>query len=205
MATKLILIRHGITRWNKEGRYCGRIDVNLSREGRSQAKKLNRIFKGVSVDKIYCSDKKRALQTCRIIFGGAKFTKLKALREINFGVLEGLSHKQIMQKYGAVYERWIKDPYKNHIPGAEKMDDFKKRICTVINKIARGNPDKTVAIVCHGGVIGIFVSSIYKSKNFWHYIPKAASITAVTFRDGSWTKGKVSPTGKLFAKTKNRP
>ena len=188
MATKLILIRHGITRWNKEGRYCGRIDVSLSREGRSQAKKLKAIFKDITVDKIYCSDKKRALQTCRIIFKGAKFTRLKALREINFGVIEGLRHKQIMQKYGAVYERWINDPYKNHIPGAEKMNDFKERICTVINKIARANPDKTVAIVCHGGVIGIFVSSIYKSKNFWHYVPKAASVTVVERKNNKWEK-----------------
>ena len=182
MTTKLILIRHGVTRWNKEGRYCGRIDVNLSREGRNQAKKLKPIFKGIAVDKIYCSDKKRALQTCRIIFGGAKFTRLHGLREINFGVLEGLRHQQIMKKYGAIYQKWIKDPYKNHIPAAEKMNDFKKRICSVINKIARDNPDKTVAIVCHGGVIGIFVSSIYKSKDFWHYVPKSASVTVVEYK-----------------------
>ena len=184
MATKLILIRHGITSWNKQKRYCGRLDVGLSRQGRGQAEKLARTLKGLPVDKIYCSDKKRALQTCRIIFAGTKFSKEKGLREINFGMLEGLRHKQIMKKYGAVYENWIKDPYRNHIPKAEKMQDFKKRVCACINKIARHNPDKTVALVCHGGVIGIFVSSIHRSKNFWHYVPKATSVTVVKYNNG---------------------
>jgi broad specificity phosphatase PhoE len=205
MKTRLILIRHGITRWNKEGRYCGRIDVNLSREGRSQAKKLKTVFKAISVDRIYCSDKKRALQTCRIIFGKTKFTRLHGLREINFGAIEGLRHQEIMKKYGSIYQKWIKDPYQNHLPAAEKMNDFKKRVCSVINKIARRNPGKTVAIVCHGGGIGIFVSSIYKSNDFWHYVPKAASITMVTFRDGSWPKREVSPAGTLLPLSKNRP
>jgi len=182
MNTKLVFIRHGITAWNKQKRYCGRVDVGLSREGRQQAKKLALALKGACFDKIYSSDKKRALETCRIIFGKGKFTKAKGLREINFGVLEGLRHEAIMKKYGKVYTDWIKDPHKHHIPGAEKLCDFKKRICGQVNRICRANPGKTVAVVCHGGVIGIFVTSILKTKNFWQRIPKATSVTVVEFK-----------------------
>ncbi|MFA5156407.1 MAG: histidine phosphatase family protein [Candidatus Omnitrophota bacterium] len=194
MNTRLVLIRHGITAWNKEKRYCGRIDVGLSREGKRQAKKLASALKGIGFDKIYSSDKKRALETCRIVFGKSKFTKVKGLREINFGVLEGLRHKAILKKYGALYENWVKDPHRHHIPKAEKLRDFKERICGQINQICRANPDKTVAVVCHGGVIGIFVSSLLKSRKFWQHIPKPASVTVVEYkRDGSQLKAKLSP------------
>lgn len=179
MTTRLFLIRHGITSWNKKRRYCGRLDVGLSREGKTQAVKLRQQLKDISFDKIYCSNKKRALQTCHIIFDGRKFTKVVALREINFGVIEGLRHKEIMQRYGSVYENWIKDPYKNHLPKAEPIQAFKKRIHSAIKKIASGNPGKTVAVVCHGGVIGILVSSLRKNRNFWCSVPKATSITVV--------------------------
>jgi broad specificity phosphatase PhoE len=184
MTTRLLLIRHGITAWNKQRRYCGRLDVGLSREGRQQAAKLRRQLQGVSFDKVYCSTKKRALQTCRIIFDTAKFTKVAGLREINFGVLEGLRHGEIMQKYGRLYENWIEDPYKNLIPKAEPIQAFKKRIRRALKKIACRNHGKTVAVVCHGGVIGIFVSSVLKSKDFWRYVPKATSVTAVEYEKG---------------------
>ncbi|MDD5044802.1 MAG: histidine phosphatase family protein [Candidatus Omnitrophica bacterium] len=183
MATELILIRHGITNWNKARRYCGCKDVPLSSEGRAQAVKLHRKLKDVCFDRIYSSDRKRALETCRIIFGRVRIAKVKGLREINFGVFEGLRHTEIMKKYGPVYKKWLSDPYQHHIPRAEKMADFKKRIYVSFAKIARANPDKTVAVVCHGGVIGVFVGGIYRSKDFWRYVPGATSVTVVKYKN----------------------
>ena len=185
MLTRLILIRHGITQWNIQRRYCGHRDIPLSRQGREQARKLRRLLKGIKVDRIYSSNKKRALESARIIFCKRKVTKVRALREINFGVLEGLHHEEIIKKYGKIYRDWIKNPYSNRIPKAEKMDEFKKRVNSAIKKTLRINPGKTIAIVCHGGVIGIFLSSILKSRNFWRYVPSAGTITIVNYsRDG---------------------
>ncbi len=182
--TRLVLIRHGITEWNTERRYCGHKDVDLSREGAAQAEKLGKKLKTAKFDKVYCSDRRRALQTCRIIFKQAKITKVRDLREIDFGVLEGLRYKEIMEKYADVYEKWLKDPYKNSIPKVEKMKVFKKRVELAIKNIIRLNSGKTVAIVCHGGVIGVFVSGILKAKGFWSHIPSVASITVVEYEKG---------------------
>lgn len=181
MATKLYLIRHGITKWNKESRYCGYRDINLSAQGRAQAIQLRKSIKKISFDKIYCSDRKRALQTRAILFGNTKFLKVRDLREIHFGVLEGLTHGQIMKRYPDAYKAWLKDPYKGRIPEAESMQDFKKRVVRVMNRIAKSNFGKTVAIVCHGGVIAIFVSSILKSRKFWKYVVSPASVTIVDY------------------------
>lgn len=184
MITRLVLIRHGITAWNKERRYCGCKDISLSQEGKTQAKRLQKRLKGFSFERIYCSDRKRALETRGIIFGKTKFLKVKGLREINFGVLEGLRHKEIMRKYGKVYERWLQDPYKNNIPKAETMNAFKKRVRASIKKIASLNPGKTVAVVCHGGVIGVLIGSILKTRDFWPHVPEATSITVLEFNKG---------------------
>ncbi len=182
--TKLVLIRHGVTEWNSQGRYCGRKDIGLSRKGRSQAKLLSGSLSSAGFDKIYCSDRKRALQTARILFKKEKIIIHKGLREISFGALEGLRHEDIVEKYGHVYEKWLKEPFDNNIPQAEPMREFSKRVGGCLKDIARFNSGKTVAIVCHGGVIGIFLNGISKRRNFWRYIPSPASVTVVVLGRG---------------------
>ncbi|MDD2679457.1 MAG: histidine phosphatase family protein [Candidatus Omnitrophica bacterium] len=184
MLTRLVLIRHGLTLWNKKGRYCGCKDVALSRQGRLQAKRLSQKLRRVKFDRIYSSDKSRALQTARIIFKQAKINRVSGLGEIDFGVLEGLRHKEVMQKYADVYKQWIADPYHHRIPGSESMPAFKKRVYAAIKKIIKLNAGKNLAIVSHGGVIGVLVSSILKKRNFWNYIPKATSMTVVEYKKG---------------------
>ncbi|MDP2831566.1 MAG: histidine phosphatase family protein [Candidatus Omnitrophota bacterium] len=186
MTTQLILIRHGITAWNKQGRYCGYKDVGLSRQGKAQVTKLRAGIKNINIDRIYCSDRKRALQTRAILFGRSYFIKLKGLREINFGVFEGLKHDEIVEKYPEVYKKWLKDPFKIRIPEAESMQAFKKRVLRVMKKITHLNRGKTIAVVCHGGVIGIFVSSILKSRNFWRHVPSASSVTVVEYKNNKF-------------------
>ena len=190
MTTRLIFIRHGITAWNKQRRYCGRKDVSLSRQGKAQVLKLCPGFNNIAIDRIYCSDRKRAMATRNLLFGKRHFTKEKNLREIDFGVLEGLRHEQILKKYPQAYKRWLRDPYQVSIPRAETMAAFKKRVTSAIKKIVRLNPGKTIAIVCHGGVIGIFVSSILRNRHFWKYVPSPASVTMVTYKNNKYSLDK---------------
>lgn len=179
MTTKLVFIRHGQTDWNKERRYCGSFDVPLSAPGRLQAAKLKGKFTAGNFDRIYTSPRRRAMQTARVIFGNARIIKIKGMREINFGMLEGMRHKEILKKHPGVYTKWLKDPFRNHIPKAERLGAFKKRVVNTIAQLVRKNRGKTIAIVCHGGSIAVFVSYIKGKKDFWKYIPKSASVTVV--------------------------
>ena len=183
MTTRLFLIRHGITNWNKQRRYCGCKDVPLSQEGKLQAKKLSTGFLALNPDAIYSSDRKRALQTARLIFGQRKTTAIKNLREIDFGVLEGLRHEEILKRYGQAYKKWLDNPYKARIPQAETISAFKKRVNKALKMIMLANRGKDVAVVCHGGVIGIHVSSLLKSCDFWRYVPSAASVTIIEYHN----------------------
>lgn len=183
MSTKLILIRHGETGWNAQKRYCGFKDVNLSARGKLQAKLLSKRLKLENIHKVYASDRKRALETAKILFKDVKVEKIPDLREIHFGCFEGLTHRKIMRKYQEVYSRWLKEPFNIRIPRGEDLTDFRKRVVAALKKIIERNPDKTIAVVCHGGTIGVFLTYILKTKDFWKKIPHAASLSIFECRN----------------------
>lgn len=194
MATKLILIRHGSTNWNLEKKYCGFRNINLNNEGKKQAMLLRRRLKEEQIHRVYSSDRKRAIQTANIIFNRIKIEKIPDLRETHFGILEGLTYEEIMKRHPEIYKKWLNDPFSINIPYGEKIVNFKKRILKTFKKIIRLNKNKTVAVVCHGGVISIFINNILNSKSFWKNIPNSSSLSIVEYRNG---KAKI----KLFNDT----
>lgn len=184
MKTEIILIRHGETSWNRKKKYCGWNDIALNRTGINQAKGLRNRLKKKHIHKVYSSDMKRAVQTARIVFGEKCIKKSKSLREMNFGLFEGLSYRQIIKKYPLVYKKWLNNPYKSDIPKGEGLKTFKDRIQKAFKKIIASGKNKTVAVVSHGGAISIFVNTILKTSDFWAYIPKTATFSVIEFDNG---------------------
>jgi len=174
MATKLILIRHGSTDWNIEKRYSGLIDIGLNDKGKKEARCLYKRLKQEKVNKVYASDRKRAIQTARIIFKGLKIEKIPDLREVHFGCFEGLTHEEIMKKHGKIYKRWLNNPFCVAVPGGEDLKDFRKRVINAVRKIISLNRNKTVAVVCHGGTISILTGKI----------PAPGSLTIIKYKNG---------------------
>ncbi len=183
MATRLILIRHGSTEWNVKQIYCGFVDLALNNKGKLQAKRLYRRLKNETVHKVYSSDRKRALETAGITFKGLAIEAVPDLREMHFGIFEGLTYKQIMQKFPLIYNRWINDPFKTAIPSGESLAILEKRVVKALKAIILRHPDQTVAVVCHGGTISAFINHILKLKDFWKHIPQSASVTVVEFKN----------------------
>jgi len=158
--------------------------VPLSLQGRRQARRLRPRLKSENIRRVYSSDKKRAMQTAKIIFKNARIEPLVELREIHFGAFEGLTHAEILKKYDNLYRQWLRDPFSTSPPGGEDMKKFKQRILGALKHIIEDNPNANVAVVCHGGVIGILCSSIKKSKDFWRHIPASASVSTLEHRRG---------------------
>lgn len=182
MNTTLYLIRHGVTAWNKQKRYCGRLDVPLSPEGKKQAGRLHERLKNTHFDAVYASTLKRAQQTAGIVFKGKRIRKEKGLKEINFGIFEGMRYQEIMKKFPQAYDRWIKDPFNNGIPKGENLTGFRTRVNTAIKKIISKNKGKTVAVVCHGGTISIYITGLLKSKKFWENVPGSVGMSIVEYK-----------------------
>jgi broad specificity phosphatase PhoE len=196
--TKVILIRHGQTNWNLRKKYCGFTDLCLNMRGKKQAEKLRLRLKNELVHKVYSSDRRRAFQTAKIIFKGAGIEKVGDLREMSFGIFEGLSYKEILRKHPLLYKKWLKRPFNVTIPNGENPLDFKKRIMRAFRKITLHNKGKTVAVVCHGGTISVILNHSLKSNDFWKRIPASASLNIIEYKN---SKVKI----KLFNDTSHLP
>ena len=181
MGTKIILIRHGQTDGNAKKQYCGMLDLELNENGRLQAEKLSCRLEKDGIHRIYASDRKRAIQSARIIFKGRRINKIAELREINFGIFEGKSHQEIQESNADIYEKWLNDPYNAVVPESESLLDFQERVTRALEKIVLANSNETAAIVCHGGTISIILSRISGSRNFWELIPGSASLNIIEY------------------------
>lgn len=104
---KLVLIRHGESEWNKENRFTGWKDVDLSEKGRAEAKAAGQLLKaeGYAFDEAYTSVLKRAIRTLWIILDEMDLmwipeTKSWLLNERHYGGLQGLNKAETAAQYG---------------------------------------------------------------------------------------------------------
>src|SRR5262249_43224544 len=105
LMSKLVLVRHGQSQWNLENRFTGWVDVDLTPQGEEEAKKAGGKLKGISFNRAYTSDLKRAQKTLAIILNETGQPKIpvvkdKALNERHYGDLQGLNKAETAKKFG---------------------------------------------------------------------------------------------------------
>ena len=134
---KLILIRHGETLWNKEGRVQGTSDIELSDIGTNQAGLLASSLKNQHIEAIYSSPLKRALQTAQIIneFHSLHIHTHKELMEMDQGTFEGLSFKELMNDKKDFLKKWIADPASVKMPEGESLTELQDRAWRIVEHI----------------------------------------------------------------------
>ncbi|MFH2028103.1 MAG: histidine phosphatase family protein [Nanoarchaeota archaeon] len=150
---KLIIVRHGVTEWNKEGRLQGKKDIPLSKEGEEQADKLAKRLKDEKIDIIYSSPLKRAYKTAETInrYHKLEIKTEEGLKEISYGIFDGIS-KEEREKDDNLKKIWAerkKDLLNNKFEGGESFADLLKRVERSLKKIL-DNDKKTILVVCHG-------------------------------------------------------
>ncbi|SKA83162.1 probable phosphoglycerate mutase [Caloramator quimbayensis] len=161
--SKIYLIRHGETLWNREQRSQGcSNDIPLSEEGLLQAKAIAKRLKKEKIDLVYSSDLIRAYKTASIISKehNRNVNKCREFREINLGDWEGLRFDEIKEKYNDIYNVWRKTPHLAIIPNAERVSDIIIRAIGKLNKIIEENEDKNILIVSHGITIKVMIAHI---------------------------------------------
>lgn len=185
--TRLILIRHGETEWNKNLRFQGHRDIPLSEEGREQARKIARRLSTEKVDAAYASDLSRALETAEIIaeYHNLEVKVIPDLKEMNFGQWEGLTHGEIDSQFPESMATWLKDPLKSKIPGGESMNDVALRCQTGMSGILADNPYKNALVVAHGGIIRIIIAQALgiELKHYWKFRMDNVSLSIIDYYD----------------------
>ena len=151
--TTLLLVRHGETDWNREGRWQGFSDTSLNELGREQARTLAGDLDG-AVGAVYSSDLTRARETAEILAGslGLEVRLDPRLRERGFGSWEGLTMSEIEEHFGEAHRLWRE----GEGPGAEDAEPFEAfsaRIEAFLGDVLRQHPGEEVLVVSHGGSI----------------------------------------------------
>jgi len=161
--TELIVIRHGETDWNVEGRFQGHIDVPLNARGLRQAARMAERLAAERVDVFYCSDLLRTRQTAE---PAALKLELPAapnagLREQHMGILEGMSFPEVQAQHPEVLAAWLLHDADYALPGGESARSFHARVIGAVLALASRHPGQTLAVVTHGGVLDM----LYRTAN----------------------------------------
>ena len=159
-STRLLLVRHGETAWNADGRLQGHLDIALNDTGRAQARRLAAALmdEREPIDILYSSDLARALQTAQAVADatGAPLIATPALRERHFGAFQGRRFADIAAELPEQAERWRRrDPDWAPPQGGESLLQFQERITQAVSALAAKNIGKHVALFTHGGVLDL--------------------------------------------------
>jgi 2,3-bisphosphoglycerate-dependent phosphoglycerate mutase len=126
---KLVLLRHGESTWNKENRFTGWTDVDLSEKGREEALKAGRLLKeqGYVFDTAYTSVLKRAIRTLWIVMDEMDLMWIPVYRswklnERHYGALQGLNKAEMAAKFGEQQVFIWRRSYDIQPPALEKSD-----------------------------------------------------------------------------------
>jgi 2,3-bisphosphoglycerate-dependent phosphoglycerate mutase len=154
-ATRILAIRHGETAWNVDTRIQGQLDIPLNDRGRWQAHRLALAVAEEGLDAIYSSDLLRALETAQAVARGSgrSIVTDTGLRERGFGEFEGLTFKEIEQRWPDQSERWRRRDPDFGPGGGEVLRDFYARSVATVTRLAAAHPGQTIAVVAHGGVM----------------------------------------------------
>ena len=162
MTTRLYLVRHGATPLSAEDRFAGTENVHLSDHGRDQVEHLARRLADDKIDAMYCSPLDRTVETANIIAKPHKLTLIinDRLREISHGHWEGLSRREVEEKYPGEYATWDADPFTFAPKGGESGIVVLARALPVIREIVVNHQDKNVLVVSHKATLRLLISSL---------------------------------------------
>jgi phosphoserine phosphatase len=156
---QIVLVRHGATDWNLQGRCQGITDRELSDVGVRQAEQLAALLSSEGFQAIYSSGLRRARQTAELISQPHNLPVMieEDIRELNHGALEGLTFNEIKQNYSDFLTRWRIEPAEIQVPGGEKLTDVAERAWQGVTRIVDRHPTaQSIVIVSHNfPILGI--------------------------------------------------
>ena len=172
MLRTLLLVRHGETEWNKEGRFQGQRDIPLSELGRTQARALRaRLEVGEHAHlfddartAVLSSDLLRARETAEIAFGvpGRTLHVHRDLREFHYGVFEGLTRRELDERFPGALSEWVRGDRSRPIEGGESRAGVEARANAAVLGFLAEVAHPCVVIVGHGGVMRQLLSACFE-------------------------------------------
>jgi len=174
--TRIALIRHGQTDYNKNMIIQGQVDIPLNALGKEQALKTANHFKKETIDLIISSPLSRAQVTAQIIANEINYTKEiiidNAFIERNFGEAD---KKEI--------NLYINQVHEDNVPGLEPSHELKKRMIDGLLKVISENKNKNILIICHSHSIKAVLASLEPDKYDFKTKLTNCGITQLEYKD----------------------
>jgi len=200
----LILVRHGETEWNVQRRYQGQFNVPLSSVGRQQAERIAQRLASQKIDAIYASDLERAWETAATIAAkhGLAVASEPRLRELKFGVLEGLTFDEAQIQYPEMITAWLKD-FNQPPQGGESVDLLNARIISLLHELQQKHNEQTLLLVGHGGSLSEILRVVLdlSREKRWYFEMENAGLSEVSIAEGYVSLKRLNDTGHLAALT----
>tara|TARA_Y100001970_G_scaffold142135_1_gene174873 strand:- start:6132 stop:6761 length:630 start_codon:yes stop_codon:yes gene_type:complete len=179
---KLILLRHGQSKWNLENKFTGLKDIPLSQNGEDEAKKAGLLIKNhkIKIDKVFSSTLQRANKTAEIALKEAELfnlfdegklvmTKNSNLNERDYGDLVGLNKEETAKKFGKQQVHLWRRSFEIRPPNGESLKDVYDRVSPYYDNFIFPNikSNKNIIIVAHGNSLRATMIKIglYRAQN----------------------------------------
>jgi len=196
--TRIILVRHGQTDWNRDDRFRGHADVPLNATGVAQAQATGqRVAEEWQPVAIYSSPLTRAKDTGQTIADHLEKPKqtripvqvIPDLADFDFGNWQGLTPEEAKQRWPAEIEAWYASPQIVHIPGGETLQDLRERAMKVIRNLVSRHPGETIAVVSHTDVNRIILLDMLSLKDeyFWRLRQDTCAMNVIEAENGFFT------------------
>ncbi len=186
--TRLLLVRHGATELTAEDRFSGSVGVDLSAEGRAQVVRLGERLASEPIRAVYCSPLSRTVETASILAATHRLPLIQAdgLREMSHGRWEGLTRREVEQRFPDEYTSWEADPFSFAPEGGESGLAVLARALPVVRQIVVAHQGERVLVVSHKATLRLILSSLlgFDPRGYRDRLDQSpACLNVVDFRD----------------------
>jgi broad specificity phosphatase PhoE len=181
----LYFIRHGESVGNKENRFRGRYDFDLSNNGIIQAEALKEEISNIEFDFIYTSPLLRSKKTAQIISRDqVRVITDERLINVNLDSWENQLKENIRIKYPELWNIWLTVPEQLSFDGMETFAEVQKRSFQFVMELVSHHAKQTIAIVTHRAVLKPLFAALLgiSGSYFWKIDIDTASYSIVEFR-----------------------
>ncbi len=205
---RLLLVRHGVTDWNREGRFQGHADPPLAEDGRAEAELLTRRLDGDEVlrpVRIVTSTLARARETADVIgvMLGITVEQDARLIEIGQGEWEGRTHTDLAATDAERYAAWRRDAGIRQPPGGESIEAATQRVGAALSEFVNAAGRWPRCIVSHGGTLRILARILLEAPATtpWNLDIDNASLSICSTNGDGWRLDRWNDTRHLLGTT----
>lgn len=198
---QIVLLRHGETNWNLQGRCQGATDLELNETGIQQAREIATYLSKERIDVVYSSNLKRAVQTANAIGQSHDLEVIpdSDFRELNHGILEGMTFPEIRASYPDFIKRWRNEPAELLIPGGERLIDVERRSWRGLERVMQSHlRHETVVVVTHNFPIVTILCRITETplNNYRSFRVDPCGINRITYnQEVGWRISQINHRG----------